>query len=158
MKYGPGPGSCPSDGILIGLATQHTGRVDMESMLSVLGGKLGSLLLGISGTLAIIPLARRFLPSLVAGKLRILIKRGLDPNTTDQELRKRIHDLVLAAVKLTEYLIPDAGSGPQRKAAVLTVLSRIMPGAPAVLLSELVEIAVSAMDNELKQASQPDAP
>lgn len=60
--------------------------------------------------------------------------------------------LVLAWVRWAEAKLPDAGLGEKRKELVMAFLSRLFPRALASVLSDIIELAVKQMDEELKKA------
>lgn len=124
-------------------------------MIAGLLGKLLASKLGVAGASAIagalvvkaVPLAKPLLGKLI----RAQVDRALAPNTADpkeDELRK---NLVLAAIALAEYKIPDRGAGQAKKALAASALSRFLPGLSGEIVGDLVQEAFDSLDDDLKK-------
>ncbi len=96
---------------------------------------------------------KKAIPKLVAKLSEKTVLSWLDPKTDDLVERELIQDLVIAAVRLAEYKIPDKGLGQMRHDAVVADLKKVMPEAGAETLAKLIEIAVASSDAELKAIS-----
>ena len=126
----------------------------MEGLLGFLGAKAKYFLLAGGSSAALMMLAK-FLPKLVKKEAHKILEQALNPKSTDPKERELIQDVVLSIVKLAEYKIPDSGLGATRKACVMALLSKWIPGASAEAFSNIIEQAVIQLDMELKEAKRP---
>ena len=116
-----------------------------------LAGKLGWLALG-AGSLLGGWAGKRFLVPYLMKRFAGTLGLALDPKTKDQVEKKLLKDLAIAAIRYAEYKLPDAGTGPDKKALAAKVLARFMPQAQADVLGVIIQEVFDGMDAELREA------
>ena len=122
-------------------------------LIAMLKGKLGMLLAGLAGGIgvsAVLKLAKGRIGGIVSKLIGGKIKDVLNVNDPADRA------LILALVKYAEAKLPDAGSGKERFSLVASKIGAFFPvlHAHEKSISEVIEEAVRAMDDELKKASQ----
>jgi len=126
--------------------------------MSAIIGWLSSKAVGI-GIGAIIPIAfmvgKKYIPNLIAK----FVSKNLDKGFNDIELikdekeKELIRGIALSLVRYAEYKIPDKDAGKEKYKLVAEKLVYILPflKGQEEKISDLIENAVFAMDNELKK-------
>lgn len=127
----------------------------ITGLLGTLGGKI-ALALGGVGLAALFPLAKKQIGKLVSSFAAKNLGKMLDPDSKDEREKELIRGVVLAMVRLAEYKIPDRGAGREKYRAVAATLVKVMPflSKHEGRLADLIEEAVTRMDDELKKASE----
>ena len=120
----------------------------MEALLSLIGAKAGTIGVGI-GLAAVFGLGVKIGPKLIRSFMRKQMQKLFDGKSPEDK------ELILAIVKWAEKKIPDEGKGRYRYELVADKLISIFPilSSNRRVMADLIEQAVTAMDEELKKIS-----
>jgi len=121
----------------------------MEAITGFLAGKAGWLALA-GGAALFSWFGKKFIPGYVAKQTVKAYASIIGLGGKDPKRAELIQELVLAAVKLAEYEIPDKGTGLSKRKRVEEALRKILPDSKEDQIIELINIAVDAFDKELK--------
>lgn len=126
----------------------------MTGILAVLGSKLG--ILGIGAAIPVVlMLGMKFVPKYFGGMAAKALGAGFSEmdKIADPVERQLVHNIAVSVVKWAEYKIPDKGQGHARYYLAAKKLCALLPflNGRDEQISDLIEGAVVAMDNELKK-------